>query len=167
MMRTKRLLSIAVIVTMSAFLLLCSTVAQTAPPAATPAPLTVGSPAVEVVKTLAWPMVVLLIAVGFRKPIALFLSALGSRITKLSVFKGLDALEDIHYEGMLQFLNGIDPEMEQRRREQLLDVNVHDVKTVAQKFLVDGMANARTMVIGSKAPSHELDWKEVAKPIRL
>jgi len=86
---------------------------------------------------------------------------------KLSVFKGLDALEDIHYEGMLQFLNGIDPEMEQRRREQLLDVNVHDVKTAAQNFLVDGMANSRTMVIGSKAPSHELDWKEVAKPIRL
>jgi hypothetical protein len=86
---------------------------------------------------------------------------------KLSVFKGLDALEDIHYEGMLQFLNGIDPEMEQRRREQLLDVNVHDVKIAAQKFLVDGMANSRTMVIGSKAPSHELDWKEVAKPIRI
>jgi hypothetical protein len=95
-MRTKRLLCIAVIVTMSAFLL-CSTVAQTAPPAAAPvgsptAPVgspaaPVGSPAVELVKTLAWPIVVLLIAVGFRKSIGLFLSALGSRITKLSVFK--------------------------------------------------------------------------------
>jgi hypothetical protein len=88
-MLTKRLLSIVGMATMSAFLL-CTTFAQTASPAAAPvasptAP--VASPAVDLVKTLTWPIVVLLIAVGFHKSIALFLSALGSRITKLSVFK--------------------------------------------------------------------------------
>jgi hypothetical protein len=42
---------------------------------------------VELVKALAWPIVALVIAGGFRRPIAQFVSALGSRITKLSLFK--------------------------------------------------------------------------------
>jgi presequence protease len=88
---------------------------------------------------------------------------------KLSVFKGLDALEDIHHEGMLLFLNGIDPEMEQRRREQLLDVKIDDVKAAAQRFLVDGMAESRAMIIGNKAPTGRgaLEWKELQSPAQL
>ena len=42
---------------------------------------------VELVKALAWPIVALVIAGGFRRPIAQFVGALGSRITKLSLFK--------------------------------------------------------------------------------
>jgi len=86
---------------------------------------------------------------------------------KMSIFKGIDALEDIHYEGMLQFLNGIDPEMAQRRREQLLDVTADDVRTAAQKYLVDGIESARTMVIGNRMPGRGLGWNEIAKPMRL
>ena len=43
--------------------------------------------AVELVKALAWPVLVLVVAVVFRRPLALFLGALGSRVTKLSIFK--------------------------------------------------------------------------------
>lgn len=87
---------------------------------------------------------------------------------KLSIFKGLDSLEDIHQEGMMQFMNGIDPIMQKRRREQLLDVGINDVKEAAQEFLVDGMASARTMIIGGKAPKlPEIDWRELAKPIKM
>ncbi len=47
----------------------------------------VAGPAVELVKALAWPVVALVMAFTFRRPIAAFVSALGSRITKLSMFK--------------------------------------------------------------------------------
>jgi hypothetical protein len=56
-----------------------------AAPATVPAPPC--SPVVEVVKALAWPVFALLIAGVFRRPLALFVGALGSRITKLSLFK--------------------------------------------------------------------------------
>ena len=63
--------------------------AQTVQSAAAPAVFLTSpvSTAVELVKALAWPLVVLLIAVVFRRPLALFVSAMGSRITKLSLFK--------------------------------------------------------------------------------
>ena len=62
----------------------CGVDAQTA----VPAPATVPThQTVELVKALAWPVIALLIAAAFRRPIALFVSALGSRITKLSIFK--------------------------------------------------------------------------------
>jgi hypothetical protein len=44
-------------------------------------------PLVELVKALAWPVVALLLAAAFRQPITQFVGALGSRITKLSLFK--------------------------------------------------------------------------------
>jgi hypothetical protein len=44
-------------------------------------------PSVELVKALAWPVIAAGIAVLFRKPLQEFVGALGTRITKLSVFK--------------------------------------------------------------------------------
>ena len=85
-MRPERLLTVAVIVTISG-ITICGAVAETAPPAPAPAALAANSPAVELVKALAWPLAGLVIAVVFRQPITLFMSALGSRITKLSVLK--------------------------------------------------------------------------------
>lgn len=38
-------------------------------------------------KALAWPVTAVLIATGFYRPLSAFVSALGSRVTKLSVFK--------------------------------------------------------------------------------
>src|SRR5437016_8462950 len=81
LVRTERLLSVAAILAQATFVC-CGSAAQSASP---PAPS--GSTAVELVKALAWPLATLLIGVVFHRQIALFMSALGSRITKLSLFK--------------------------------------------------------------------------------
>ncbi|KAL9597797.1 MAG: hypothetical protein Q9219_004924 [cf. Caloplaca sp. 3 TL-2023] len=67
---------------------------------------------------------------------------------KLSVFQGVDAPESVSEEGMTRFVSGIDEDMEQRKREQLLNVQIQDVVDVAQKYLVDGMARCRIAVLG-------------------
>ncbi|KZF24753.1 hypothetical protein L228DRAFT_267060 [Xylona heveae TC161] len=72
---------------------------------------------------------------------------------KLSVFQGLDAPESVSEEGMVRFLSGVDEQMQQLRRERLLDVNAEDVKEVAQKFLVEQLDNASTAVLGERG-----DW---------
>ncbi|MCJ1377441.1 Mitochondrial presequence protease [Xylographa soralifera] len=69
---------------------------------------------------------------------------------KLSVFQGIDAPESVSEEGMTRFLSGIDEEMEQVKREQLLDVRKEDLGDVAQDFLVDGMKRARLAVLGER-----------------
>ncbi|KAI4257036.1 MAG: hypothetical protein L6R42_005891, partial [Xanthoria sp. 1 TBL-2021] len=69
---------------------------------------------------------------------------------KLSVFQGVDAPESVSDEGMTRFLSGVNEDMEQRKREQLLDVKKEDVVDTAQKYLVDGMAKARIAVLGSE-----------------
>ncbi|KAL9002296.1 MAG: hypothetical protein Q9188_004771 [Gyalolechia gomerana] len=76
---------------------------------------------------------------------------------KLSVFQGVDAPESVSEEGMTRFLSGVDENMEQRKREQFLDVNTSDVVDVAQQYLVNGTANARVAVIGE-----EKDWFRTA-----
>lgn len=69
---------------------------------------------------------------------------------KLSVFQGVDAPESVDDEGMTRFLSGVDEDMEQRKREQLLNVKIQDVVDVAQTHLVDGMVNARVAVLGEE-----------------
>lgn len=73
---------------------------------------------------------------------------------KLSVFQNLDAPRSVSQEGMTQFLSGIDGQMEQTQRERLLDVTVEDVKTVAQKYLVDRLGDAGRVAIFGKPT----DW---------
>lgn len=72
---------------------------------------------------------------------------------KLSTFQGIDAPQGVDQEGMTKFVSGIDQDMEQRRREQLLDVTENDVREVAQRYLVNGMRHARMAVLGEKK-----DW---------
>ncbi|KAL8970400.1 MAG: hypothetical protein Q9183_001541 [Haloplaca sp. 2 TL-2023] len=67
---------------------------------------------------------------------------------KLSVFQSIDAPESVSDEGMTRFLSGVDEDMEQTKREQLLDVQKQDVVDVAQKYLIDGMPNAHVAVLG-------------------
>ena len=71
---------------------------------------------------------------------------------KLSVFQSLDAPESVSEEGMTRFLSGVDEEMEQRRRERLLDVKKEDVRDVAQRWLVEGMEGGkeRLVVLGER-----------------
>lgn len=72
---------------------------------------------------------------------------------KLSVFQGVDAPESVSQEGMTRFLSGVDESMEQTKREQLLDVKKEDIREVAQRYLVEGMKDARVTVLGEQK-----DW---------
>lgn len=72
---------------------------------------------------------------------------------KISVFQRIDAPESVSQEGMTRFLTGIDEEMEQVKREQLLDVRIRDVKAVARRYLVEGLSDASLAVLGEKT-----DW---------
>ena len=69
---------------------------------------------------------------------------------KLSVFQGVDAPESVSQEGMTRFLSGVDEGMEQTKREQLLDVKKEDIREVAQRYLVEGMKDARVTVLGEQ-----------------
>jgi hypothetical protein len=79
---------------------------------------------------------------------------------KLAVFQGVDAPQDVNAEGMVQFLSGIDPEMEQRRREWLLDVNREQVKEAAQR-LDANIKNASVALIGPRKDfvKEDAGWK--------
>lgn len=72
---------------------------------------------------------------------------------KLSVFQSVDAPESVSHEGMTKFLSGVDETMEQTKREQLLDVKKEDIREIAQRYLVEGMKDARIVVLGEKK-----DW---------
>ena len=72
---------------------------------------------------------------------------------KLSVFQSVDAPESVSEEGMTRFLSGVDEDMEQLKREQLLDVKKADVREVAQKYIVEGYGKAGLAVLGEKK-----DW---------
>lgn len=89
---------------------------------------------------------------------------------KLSVFQGVDAPESVSQEGMTRFLSGVDEAMEQTKREQLLDVKREDIREVAQRYLVDGMKDARIVVLGEKKDwvNEEAGWSiksmELSRP---
>lgn len=80
---------------------------------------------------------------------------------KLSVFQGLDAPESVNEEGMTRFLSGIDQEMEQTKRERLLDITSADVKEAAQRYLVEGISQANIAMIGERKlwPTEDDGWK--------
>jgi Zn-dependent M16 (insulinase) family peptidase len=77
---------------------------------------------------------------------------------KLLIFQGVDAPRSVSEEGMTYFLSGITDEMRQKRREQLLDVSIKQVRDAAQmiqtKLSNDEVA---TVIIGEEKPGFE-DW---------
>lgn len=95
---------------------------------------------------------------------------------KLSVFRGIDAPSSVSEEGMLNFLDGITRDMRQRyviprfigwvannrrrRREQLLDVGIADIRKVAQKYLIDQIGNGQTAiaVLGESKDMYDDQW---------
>ena len=78
---------------------------------------------------------------------------------KLSVFQSLDAPESVNQEGMTRFTSGIDEDMEQRRREQLLDVQLDEVRSVADDIIVKGMSKASSAILGEKKPWLDTEWQ--------
>ena len=77
---------------------------------------------------------------------------------KLSIFQSVDAPQSVSDEGMTRFLSGVDEDMEQKKREQLLDVTKDDVRDVAQKYVVEGLKDVRIAVLGEKR-----DWVKEAE----
>ncbi|KAG8623607.1 hypothetical protein KVT40_008583 [Elsinoe batatas] len=69
---------------------------------------------------------------------------------KLSIFQGVDAPRSVSDEGMTEFLTGVTGQMEQDRRERLLDVTKEQVRDVAEKFLLNGVKEGRLAVLGQK-----------------
>ncbi|KAL4966279.1 pitrilysin family metalloprotease cym1 [Aspergillus stella-maris] len=81
---------------------------------------------------------------------------------KLGIFQGLDAPVSVDEEGSRYFMSGITHEMDQRWREQVLDVTAKDVNEAAQTFLVD--ASRRSIcLLGEKKDWAETDGWEVRK----
>ncbi|KAL2870866.1 pitrilysin family metalloprotease cym1 [Aspergillus lucknowensis] len=81
---------------------------------------------------------------------------------KLGIFQGLDAPMSVDEEGSRYFMSGVTHEMDQRWREQVLDVTAKDVNEVAQKFLVEGSRRS-VCVLGEKKDWAEPEGWEVRK----
>lgn len=81
---------------------------------------------------------------------------------KLSVFQGLDAPQAVSAEGMSRFLSGVTHDMQQTRREQLLDVTKDQVREVAQKYIVDALdrGEGRMVFLGEKKAWVDGEWEE-------
>ncbi|RYC59470.1 hypothetical protein CHU98_g6744 [Xylaria longipes] len=79
---------------------------------------------------------------------------------KISVFQGVDAPKSVNTEGMLRFVSGITDEMQQNRREQLLDVTKDQVREVAQKYVVEALAkqSEQTAFLGKKQDWVDNSW---------
>lgn len=80
---------------------------------------------------------------------------------KLSVFQAIDAPESVNEEGMMRFLSGVDEDMEQRKREALLDVQKQDLVNVAEKYLVNKIDQANLAIIGERQEWVEKDGYSV------
>ncbi|KAK7934666.1 peptidase M16C associated [Apiospora marii] len=80
---------------------------------------------------------------------------------KISVFKSVDAPRSVSTEGMDRFVSGITEEMKQNRRTQMLDVTKDQVREVAQKYIVDALAQKQERVafLGEKKDWVDGAWK--------
>ncbi|KAL5341303.1 mitochondrial presequence protease [Aspergillus crustosus] len=81
---------------------------------------------------------------------------------KLGIFQGLDAPVSVDEDGARYFMSGITHEMDQRWREQVLDVTAKDVNEVAQTFLVEGTRQS-VCLLGEKKDWAEPEGWEVRK----
>ncbi|KAI1934673.1 Mitochondrial presequence protease [Ophidiomyces ophidiicola] len=78
---------------------------------------------------------------------------------KLGIFQSLDAPMSVDREGQRYFLTGVTQNMDQRWREQVLDVTGDDVSRVAQKYLVDGTERVACLLGKSENVSNPDEWQ--------
>lgn len=80
---------------------------------------------------------------------------------KLSVFQSIDAPTSVSSEGMTRFLSGVTEEMQQERRERLLDVSKEQVHDVAQKYIVEPLdqGKGRLVFLGEKKAWVDGTWE--------
>lgn len=77
---------------------------------------------------------------------------------KLTIFQSIDAPVSVKAEGQALFKEGVTDEMRKTRREQLLDVDVGDIKDVAEKYLINGQPSV-ALVGDSQGDGN--DWNVV------
>ena len=77
---------------------------------------------------------------------------------KLGIFQSLDAPVSVDDEGVRYFMSGVTHDMDQRWREQVLDVTTKDVNEAAQRFLVDGSRQAACVLGEKKDWVNRADW---------
>lgn len=82
---------------------------------------------------------------------------------KLSVFQSADAPTSVSSEGMTRFLSGITEDMQQERRERMLDVTKEQVKDVAQRYIVEGIERDRNQLVflGERKPWVDSTWETI------
>ncbi|KAG5517848.1 hypothetical protein PMAC_000302 [Pneumocystis sp. 'macacae'] len=82
---------------------------------------------------------------------------------KLSIFQSLDAPVSIDQEGLLYFVNSINDEMHQLRRERLFDVKIDDLYRVAKEYIFEPLSQQHfsTTILGEKKEwiEQEEQWK--------
>ncbi|OAT05481.1 mitochondrial presequence protease [Blastomyces gilchristii SLH14081] len=81
---------------------------------------------------------------------------------KLGIFQGLDAPMSVDEEGQRYFMTGVTQEMDQRWREQVLDVTAEDVNNTAQKYLVNASRQVFCL-LGEKKDGSDFDGWDVRK----
>ncbi|PGH05417.1 mitochondrial presequence protease [Blastomyces parvus] len=81
---------------------------------------------------------------------------------KLGIFQGLDAPMSVDEEGQRYFMTGVTQAMDQRWREQVLDVTAEDVNNAAQKYLVNGSRQVFCL-LGEKKDGSDFDGWDVRK----
>ena len=70
---------------------------------------------------------------------------------KLSIFQQIDAPTSVGSDGSREFMLGIKEEMDQKMRENLLDVSKNDIQAAAQKYFVNADPKMQaTCVLGEK-----------------
>lgn len=77
---------------------------------------------------------------------------------KLGIFQGLDAPMSVDEEGARYFMSGVTEDMDQRWREQVLDVTAQDVNNAAQRFLVDGSRKSACLLGEKKNWADSEGW---------
>ncbi|PWY86841.1 hypothetical protein BO70DRAFT_427838 [Aspergillus heteromorphus CBS 117.55] len=78
---------------------------------------------------------------------------------KLGIFQGLDAPMSVDEEGARYFMSGVTHEMDQRWREQVLDVTAKDVNEAAESFLVQGSQRSTCLLGEMKDWVEPNDWE--------
>lgn len=77
---------------------------------------------------------------------------------KLTIFQSIDAPISVKSEGQALFKEGVTDEMRQTRREQLLDVDITDIKEVAEKYLINGKPS---VALVGDSQGDQKDWNVV------
>lgn len=80
---------------------------------------------------------------------------------KISVFQSLDAPKSVSEEGMDRFVFELGQGVVQERRQRLLDVNSHQIRDVAERYLFDPITRqeGKWVVLGERKSWVDEQWK--------